>query len=352
MQRRAVAIYLVFFAILGAAAYGLILTTSAPSVSVDADTTYQNGADITFDDRTYDLSVSGGSGELSWTNESAVFRATLDNGSTVPPTAVTWDGQTARQEATFDAGSTLAYNGSEYEVSTNDSAGTMTLTNPDTPADNTTVEVGSTFAYQGYDATVTAVSGDSVTVVWGNAYLLTIDAENVTNPTEATLVEQRDLTQAVTLDPAVYDEINTVNGTQVVTFRENDSNRPVSEYFDPVERHTIEEGGTLAYQGNETTIDAVTNETVVLTWPGTIVETIDLSEGENTSIRGTQYFAHFPDDSSVRILPTDERYSDYKASVDRSEDYDERVNGFWGIVDLSIVAVIVLVAAALLPVRG
>ena len=76
------------------------------------------------------------------------------------------------------------------------------------------------------------------------------------------------------------------------------------------------------------------------------------TEGENTTIQGTQYFAHFPDDSSVRILPTDERYSDYKASLDRAEDYDQRVIGFWGIVDLSIVAVIVLVATALLPVRG
>jgi len=351
MQRRAVAIYLVFFAILGAAAYGLILTTSAPSVSVDGQT-YQNGTDVTFGDRTYDLSVSGGSGELSWTNESAVFRATVENGSTVPPTDVVWEDQTARQEATFDAGSTIAFNGSEYEVSTNGSAGSMTLTNPDNPADNTTVEVGGTFTYQGYDATVTAVSGDSATVVWGNSYLLTIDVENVTNPTEATLVEQRDLEQAATLDPALYNEINTVNGTQVVTYRANETNVPVSEYFDPVERYTFEEGDTLAYQGNETTVDAVTNETVVLTWPGTIVETVGLSEGENTTIQGTQYFAHFPDDSSVRILPTDERYSDYKASLDRAEDYDERVIGFWGIVDLSIVAAIVLVATALLPVRG
>ena len=96
----------------------------------------------------------------------------------------------------------------------------------------------------------------------------------------------------------------------------------------------------------------MTNETVVLTRPGTAVETIGLSEGENTTIQGTQYFAHYPDDSSVRILPTDERYSEYKESVDKAEDYDERVIGFWGIVDLSVVAVIVLVATALLPVRG
>ncbi|MEF8851549.1 MAG: hypothetical protein V5A44_06355 [Haloarculaceae archaeon] len=351
MQRRAVAIYLVFFVVLGAAAYGLVLTTSAPDVSVDGPT-YQSGADVTFGDRTYDLSVSGGSGELSWENESAVFDTTLDNGSVVPPTGVVWDGQTARREATFDAGSTVAYNASEYAVSVNDTAGTMTLTNPDDPADNTTVEVGSTFEYRGFEATVTAVSGDGATVVWGNGYRLVTETENVTDPTEATLVEQRNLTQLAVLDPALYDEVNDVNGTRVVTYRENDTNVRVSEHFDPAERHTIAEGETLVYQGNETTVHQVDNESVVLRRSGTATETISLSEGGNITVGGQQYFAHFPSDSSVRILPADERYDEYRASLDQVDEYNERVRGFWGIVDLSIAAVIVLVATALLPVRG
>ena len=90
MQRRAVAIYLVFFAVLAAGAYGLIQTTSAPSVAVDGPT-QKDGDRVTFGDRTYDLSVENGSGELSWTNESAVFEATIENGSTVPPADVVWD---------------------------------------------------------------------------------------------------------------------------------------------------------------------------------------------------------------------------------------------------------------------
>jgi hypothetical protein len=353
MQRRAVAIYLVFFAVLGAAAYGLIVTTSAPSVSVDGPT-YESGTDVTFGDRTYDLSVSDGSGELSWTNESAVFDTTIDNGSTVPPTDVVWDDQTARREATFDAGSTVAFNGSDYEVSVNATASTMTLTHPDDPADNTTVEVGGTFEYQGFEATVTDVSGDSATVVWGNSYLLVTESENVTDPTEATFHEQRNLTQLAALDPALYDEINVVDGTRVVTYRENDTNVPVSEYFDPAETHTIAEGETLTYQGNETTVHQVNNESVVLRRSGTRTETIGLSEGENVTVQGTQYFAFFPEgsSSSVRILPSEERYGDYRAETQQVDTYNERVRGFWGIVNLSIVSVIVLVAAALLPVRG
>jgi hypothetical protein len=351
MQRRAVAIYLVFFAVLGAVAFGLIQTTSAPSVSVDGQT-YEDGADVTFGDRTYDLSVSGGSGELAWENESAVFETTLDNGSTVPPTDVVWDGQTARREATFEAGSTVAYNGSDYELSVNTTAETMTLTHPDDPADNTTVEVGGSVTYQGFAATVTGVSDGSATVVWGNDYRLVTETENVTDPTEATFVEQRNLTQLAALDPALYDEINELDETPVVTYRANETNVPVSEYFDQPERHTITEDGTLTYQGTEMTVHRVDNESVVLRRSGTATETISLSEGENTTLAGQQYFAHFSGDSTVRILPTDERYDEYRASLNQVDEYNERVRGFWGIVDLSIAAVVVLVATALLPVRG
>jgi hypothetical protein len=350
MQRRAVAIYLVFFAVLGAGAYGLIQTTSAPSVAVDGPT-QGDGDRVTFGDRTYDLSVENGSGELSWTNESAVFEATIENGSTVPPADVVWEGQTARMEATFADGDSVAFNGSEYDLSVNDTAGTITLTDPDDPADNTTVEAGGTFEYQGFEATVTDVSGDSATVVWGNDYLLETVSENVTDPTAATLTEQRNLTQLAALDPALYDEINVVNGTRVVTYRANDTNVPVSDYFRPAERHELSEGGTLDYRGNETTVE-VTNESVILTWSGTRTESISLSEGENVTIQGETYFAHFPDDSSVRILETSEHYGEYHESEQRVEDYRERRNGFWGIVNLSIVAVIILVATALLPVKG
>ena len=350
MQRRAVAIYLVFFAVLAAGAYGLIQTTSAPSVAVDGPT-QKDGDRVTFGDRTYDLSVENGSGELSWTNESAVFEATIENGSTVPPTDVVWEGQTARQEETFEAGATVAYNDSEYDLSVNATAGTITLTNPDNPADNTTVEAGDTFEYRGFEATVTDVSEDGATVVWGNEYLLETVSENVTDPTAATLTEQRNLTQLAALDPALYDEINAVNGTRVVTYRANDTNAPVSDYFRPAERHELSEGGTLDYQGNETTVE-VTNESVILTWSGTRTESISLSEGENVTIQDETYFAHFPDDSSVRILETSEHYGEYHESEQRVEDYRERRNGFWGIVNLSIVAVIILVATALLPVKG
>lgn len=349
MQRRAAAMYLAFFVIVGAAAYGLIVTTSAPAVSVDGEAR-SNGSEVALGDRTYQLSVQGGSGELAWTNESAVITNELENGSEVPVTDVQWEGQTARQEATFEAGETVPFNGSEYEVGVEN--GTLTLTDPDDAADNATFAAGDTFQFQGFEATVAAVGDGTATVVWGSPYVLDIAAENVTDPTEATFVEQRNLTRLAANDPALYDEINEVNGTRVVTFRANETNVPVETYFDDPERHTIEEGGSLQYQGNESDVSQVTNETVELRRGTTATETISLSEGENATVAGEQYFAHFPDDSSVMILETDERYGDYRASENRVEGYNDRLVGLWGVAELSFLAAIVLLATAFLPVKG
>lgn len=369
MQRRAVALYFAFFVVVGAAAYGLIVTASAPTVSMDGQA-YTEGDAVTFGERTYTLSSveasSGGggggghgggggvtrSGELSWTNESARISTTIDNGSTVPPTDVVWADQTARREATFDAGSTVAYNGSSYEVAVNATAGTLTLTNVDDAADNTTLGTGDTFQYRGFEATVTAVDDGGATVVWGNSYLLVVETANVSDPTEATFHEQRNLTQLAASDPALYDEVITQNGVRKVTYRANDTNVPVSEYFDPVERHTIAEGETLQYQGNETTVEEVANESVTLTRPGETTTTVELAEGANVTIQGEEYFAHFPNNSSVKILSTDERYGEYHEQLATIDSFHERKNGLWGVTELSIVAVIVLFATALLPVKG
>lgn len=344
--------YLAFFVIVGGAAFGLIQTTTAPEVSLDRGQTFGNGDSVTLGDRTYDVSVSDSGGELAWSNESAVVQTSLENGSTVPPSDVVWADQSARMEQTLQAGGNVSYNGTQYDVSVNASAGTVTLTNPDDPADNVTVEQGNTFAYRGFDATVTAVSGDGATVVWGFPYVVDVFAEGEADPTTAAFVEQRDLTQLAVQDPAIYGEINVVNGTRVVTYRANETNVPVEEYFDPAERHNVTEGETLAYQGNESTIVAVTNTSIELERPTTRTESISLSEGENVTVGGEQYFAHFTDDSTVMILDTGDRYADYRAEENRVASYDERVLGLWGVAELSVVAIIVLLATAFLPVRG
>lgn len=344
--------YFAFFLVVGAAAYGLIQTTSAPTVSMEGEA-HAAGENLTFGDRTYEVASVGASGaELVWTNESGVVTTSIDNGTAVPPTDVVWADQTARREATFADGDAVAFNDSRYRVTVNATAGAIALTNVNDTADNVTVEAGGTFQFRGFEATVTEVADGEATVVWGNPYLLLVAAENVTDPTEATFVEQRNLTQLAVNDPALYDDLVRQNGRLWVTYRANDTNVPVDRYFAPVERHTVAEGDRLVYQGNETTVDDVTNESVVLARSGETTVTVDLAEGENVTIQGTRYFATFPSNSSVQLFQTDERYDEYDAQLDRIDDYHERTTGLWGVAELSAIAAVILLGAALLPAKG
>lgn len=360
--------YVVFFAIVGAAAYGVLATADAPHVDLDGPE-YAEGDAVTLGDRTYTVSeisaeASGGGGgggvtrtaSIAWTNESAELSAQLQNGSTVPPTDVVWEDQQARHEATIEGGATVAHEGGQYEVSINASAPSVTLTNVENASRNSTFAPGDTLDYRGEAATVTAISSGSVTLVWGNPYLVdipnTTTMPNVTTPPNVTFVEQRNVTALATADPALYNETVVIDGTRYVTYRENDTNVPVVEYFGPVETRTYEAGDTLAYQGNETTVDSLTAGAVTLTWAGPETSSIELTEGGNFTVQGTQYFAHFPDNSSVQIFTTDAKYEAYNTTQERIDDYEERKLGLWGIAELSLVAIIVLLGTALLPVRG
>ncbi|WP_415379805.1 hypothetical protein [Halosimplex sp. TS25] len=352
MQRRAAAIYFVFFLVIGAGAYGLLQTAEEPTITMEGDA-YTAGDTVTLDDREFTVaSADSGSGELSWVNESAVISNTIDNGSEVPVTDVRWEDQSARMEQTFEAGSTVEYNDSEYQVSVNASAGTFTLTQADDASINESYAAGDTVNYRGNEATVTSVDSDAATIVWGGPYQLLVQTENVSDPTDAVFVEQRDIGAMVDADPALYNETITQDGIEKVTYRANDTNVPVDEYFPPVERHTISEGETLVYQGNETDIDAVSNESVELTRPGEVTNSISFSEGANFTVGDEQYFAHFQDNSSVLLEQTDERYHEYRAEENEIDSYNDRVVGLWGIAELSLLAAILLLATAYLPVRG
>ncbi|WP_255151466.1 hypothetical protein [Halorarius halobius] len=287
MQRRVAAIYFVFFLVMGASAYSVIALADAPAVEVSGET-YSDGDTFTVGDRQYLVQVgteqsSGGGGHggggggttyvgnLTYTNSSYQFSATLGNNSTVQ------------------------YRDAEYRV---------------------------------------LVENES------NAF---------------TLREEFNVSGILMNDSAVYNTTTRVNGEPHVTYRENNTNVPLDEYLPEPATERFSEGDSMQYQGNETTVASVTASEATLTWTGERDETVELSEGTNVTLSGTQYFAHFSghgDGAQVTIAPTQEAYPAYTAQLNRVDYFDERMNGLWGVVILAGIAALLVVSMALMPVKG
>jgi len=355
MQRRAAAAYFVLFMVISAGAYAYLGMAERPQVDLDGET-YAVDDELTVDDRTYTVdSISNGSGSLTWSKADAEYSATLTNNSTVSWQDVSWERQQVESRA-LENGSTVAFDGSEHQVLTNVSADppTMRLVNTANRSMVSTVERGGTVTVtvEGQPipgATLTGVSADEATLSWGSEYRVLIP--NVTDPTSADMVEQQNVTRLLVLDTEVENNLGTnPDGTQFVQYR-NGSTAPLSEYLPDPEVKTVEDDGTLSYQGNETTVNVTTAE-IVLTWEGQKTFTRDLSEGSTVELNNETFLAHFPSGSSVKILEnTTENYEAYQADQDRISKYNERKAGLWAVVIISLLAGLILLSTAYLPVR-
>ncbi|ELZ90151.1 hypothetical protein C440_17141 [Haloferax mucosum ATCC BAA-1512] len=223
MQRRAAAISVVFFLVIGAGAYSLIATASTPSVSFEnPEYSLAQGDEFTVpnSDQTFTVSSiteeeeSGGhgggttlvrSGEITYVNDSARFTETWDNASTV-----TLDGTDYRVEvpnASNPTEATLVELRNDTAILQDDpSADNQTVTrdgeryvvvNGSTlvpaseyfPANETrTVAEGDSFSYDNESVTVAAVETSGVTLEWFGPEENTISVGNEAN---VTLGDQR-----------------------------------------------------------------------------------------------------------------------------------------------------------------
>lgn len=354
MRRRAAAVYFVFFLAIGAGAYGFMGVTSAPTVSLPGEA-YAAGDTFTVQNRTYTVaSVDGaaGSGKLTWTNDSARLSETLADGSTVSPLTVTWEGQQAHWSTRLEAGTTVAFREGTYRVSVNTSVdpSTVTLTHVDNASQNTTVAVGDSLSFHGNWTTVTAVDERGARLEWGEPYLVAVP--NVSDPTTVAFRQQFNVSRRLANDPAVYDETVTVNGTPSVVLRADNATIPLSTYLLDPAVATFREGATLTYEGRTVTIGNITTDGVPVYWSGERTNTIRFTEGANLTLAGQPYFAHFADQSSVKILPREEAYRTYQHQLATIDYYHERMSGLWGVTILSLLAAIVLLSIAYLPTKG
>ncbi|QCC50890.1 hypothetical protein [Halapricum salinum] len=358
MQRRAAAAYFVLFMVISAGAYAYLGMAEQPQIDVPGET-YAVDDELTVGDQTYTVdSISNGSGSLTWGTSDARYTATLANNSTVSWQAVSWEDQRI-DSTTLENGTTVEFDGSDHQVLTNVSADppTMRLVNTTNRSMVSTVERGGTVTLavdgQPYlDATLTDVTAQDATLRWGSDYLVTIPNETGVDPTTASLIQQQNVTRILGMDTDVRGTLGTnPDGSQFVEF-ENGTQVLLSEYLPDPEVETLEEGGTLQYQGNETTIGNITTAEVPLEWRGPKTFTRSLSEGSSVELNNETYFVHFPSDSTVKILEnTTENYEAYQSDQNKIDKYNERKAGLWAVVIISLLAGLILLATAYLPVR-
>jgi hypothetical protein len=259
MQRRAAAIYVAFFIVLGAASYSVIATATAPTVEFDnPDHRLAQGDDFGVQDRQYtvttisaELSGGGGghggaasvtrSGQLSWTNDSS------------------------RYTATWEHNSTITYEGTDYLV-------------------------------------------------------LVEDADD---PTTVTLQESINRAARLQNDSTVNDQLVTVNGTDYVVRERGDNRTliPASEYFPAPATTQYAEGDGLQYQGNASTVADVSSSGATLAWTAPRTNTVEVGNEANVTLNGQRYFAYFPDNSTLVLESDYGVYEQQTAEIDTYHDH-------------------------------
>jgi hypothetical protein len=251
-------------------------------------------------------------------------------------------------------------------------------TQPQISIDGPTYEQGDTLSVDGRTYTVTGLSAESGEsgisrsgeLTWFNESNMetaelendstiefrddqyTVFIENSSNVSSFRVTETQNVSAIIANDSDVTGIVEDEGGDRFVRYT-NGSTQLLSEYLPSVETANFSTGDTFPYTQENSTIDttvaSVTPSAATLEWDDPGNETVGLEDGGNVTLNGQQYFVHFEDNSSVQILPADQYYGEYQSDQADIQAYDERINGLWGIVLLSLVATIILVAAAYLP---
>ena len=209
MQRRAVAVYVAFFLLVGSAAGVLVATAETPEISF-ANPDYELSAGDSFEvnDTEYtvaDISESeegGGHGGSAHTVVSGVVErersveqtASWDNGSTITYDGQEWtvaiDGETASGVTLVESidrtailendssvlNETQTIDGETFVVTTDGETRDLVPASAYFPEPTTTsFAAGDQLTYDGHTATVDAVSADAATLVWTGTETVSID---------------------------------------------------------------------------------------------------------------------------------------------------------------------------------
>lgn len=211
--------------------------------------------------------------------------------------------------------------------------------------------------------TFTAVSEGSATAEWTNESARYTETWEVND----TVVYQGDNYTVAVPNQSEYSEfelreVQTVdrptvedNGTTYVVVEEDGERElvPRDEYLGEQTVYRFQVGDEIERpdNDNETTVGAVSEESVTIEWVAPRTNELEFGEGENTTIGDTAYLAHFSSQDGTPVLQLTTDYEDYQSDLAAQATFSERVKGLWGVAILSGAAAALLVMVAFLPSR-
>ncbi|WP_160134398.1 hypothetical protein [Halococcus salsus] len=333
MQRRAAAIYVVFFVVVAIAAYSLTTVAEKPSVSVEGES-YSQGDPINASGTQWTVNVADGSGNVSSTNDSARFTTSFSNNTSL-----------AFQNGMYRPAPNGSGEGAgTASTGTTSGAGT-TGTSTSGPSTGATTSGGAT------NGASSSTPGTEFRVVIPNESAGNASGGNASaaNVSSFTLRQEFDTAARLRADPAVADTtLSGANDTEYVRYR-NGTTQPLDAYLPEPTTRNVSVGDRFPYQNNSSRVESINTSGVTLAWRANLTRSQELAAGENVTLGGTTYVAQFPQNDSVVLS---QNVSGYQAEQEALDHFNDRMLGLWGVVIISLFAAILVLALAYLPVRG
>ena len=290
MQRRAAALYVVFFLVISVASYSLIATAEEPAIEFQNpeytlganDTLTVGGTEYTVSSVEATAASGGGGGHGGGGGGGGIERTAT----------IGWTNQSAQYSATWANNSTVSLQSSNY---------TVLIPNTSDPS--------------------------------------TLTLRNEVNKTQILQNDSQADDQTITRNGSEYVVIEDANGTRLV---------PADQYFPEPATRTLNEGQTFDYNGNQTTVANVTAQRAMLQWTAPRNNTIEVTDQGNVTLGDTTYLAHFRSNETFVLTQNFGSYNEQTAEINR---YHEYLNGLWGVSIVAGVAAVLIAGIAYLPSR-
>lgn len=283
----------VFFIVVGAGAYAVMATASAPPVEVEGPVTADEGSSFQLDGQQYNV------GEIALTESSGGGHG--GGGGAHLATTLNYTVQNANNTAEIAAEDELAFRGGTYVATFNNSS-----------------------TGQGKDLVLT---------------------------------EQFNVTARLSEDPDVYDEPITVNDTDHVRYRNNTIQpldeylpEPDVQRLSRGDTFTYTAGEGEEAEEVQATVNSIGEESATVSWTAPKTTEKEVDDGANVTLANDEtYLVHFPDDGQLVLS---QNFQAYAAEQNEQDVYHERLNGLWAVVIIAFLAAIFVLGLAYMPVRG